>query len=143
MHGIGEGVLAVDSASRVSVRNDEAERLLGTPLPAGSPPLSELDVSAQVAPGGRGRPGGGQPAGRCREPRVRALSDGLRAQRHELSNRLYTLSGLLQLGHNGEAVDYVQPLTETSSTLRSAVADAVSDPYLQALLVAKTEQAQE
>jgi hypothetical protein len=34
--GIGEGVLAVDSASRVSVRNDEAERLLGTPLPAGS-----------------------------------------------------------------------------------------------------------
>ena len=65
------------------------------------------------------------------------------AQRHELSNRLYTLSGLLQLGRNGEAVDYVQPLTETSSTRPSAVADAVSDPYLQALLVAKTEQAQE
>jgi two-component system CitB family sensor kinase len=74
---------------------------------------------------------------------IRALSDGLRAQRHELSNRLYTLSGLLQLGHNGEAVDCVQPLTETSSTRPSAVADAVSDPYLQALLVAKTEQAQE
>jgi two-component system CitB family sensor kinase len=35
------GVLAVDSASRVSVRNDEAERLLGTPLPVGSPPLSD------------------------------------------------------------------------------------------------------
>jgi two-component system CitB family sensor kinase len=68
---------------------------------------------------------------------IRALSDGLRAQRHELSNRLYTLSGLLQLGHNGEAVDYVQPRTETSSTRPSA------DPYLQALLVAKTEQAQE
>ncbi|GLY64316.1 Spo0B domain-containing protein [Amycolatopsis taiwanensis] len=43
---------------------------------------------------------------------MRSLSDGLRAQRHEYSNRLYTISGLLQLGHNGEAVEYLQALTE-------------------------------
>jgi two-component system CitB family sensor kinase len=178
LHGIGEGVLAVDSASRVSVRNDEAERLLGTPLPVGSP-LSELDLSPRlhkaVAEGqavdnllavagnrvlvinSRAVRRDDRTIGTVLTFRdrtdldtltreldgIRALSDGLRAQRHEFSNRLHTLSGLLQLGHNSEAVDYVQALTETSSTRPIAVADALSDPYLQALLVAKTEQAQE
>lgn len=37
LHGIGEGVLAVDSGGRVTVANDEARRLLGTPAPAGAP----------------------------------------------------------------------------------------------------------
>jgi two-component system CitB family sensor kinase len=178
LHGIGEGVLAVDWANRVSVCNDEAERLLGTRLPVGAP-LSELDLSPRL----RKAVAEGQPVDNLlavagnrvlvinsravrRDERtigtvltfrdrtyldtltreldgIRVLSDGLRAQRHEFSNRLHTLSGLLQLGHNGEAVEYVQTLTETSSAHPIAVGDAVSDPYLQALLVAKTEQAQE
>jgi two-component system CitB family sensor kinase len=36
LHGIGEGVLAVDSLGRVSVCNDEAQRLLGVPVPPGT-----------------------------------------------------------------------------------------------------------
>jgi two-component system CitB family sensor kinase len=178
LHGIGEGVLAVDSANRVSVRNDEAERLLDTELPVGAP-LSELDLSPRLrkaveegqpvdnllaVAGNRVLVINSRPVLRDDRPigtvltfrdrtdldtltreldGIRVLSDGLRAQRHEFSNRLHTLSGLLQLGHNSEAVEYVQTLTETSSTRPIAVADAVSDPYLQALLVAKTEQAQE
>jgi len=178
LHGIGEGVLAVDWANRVSVRNGEAERLLGTRLPVGAS-LSELDLSPRL----RKAVAEGQPVDNLlavagnrvlvinsravrRDERtigtvltfrdrtdldtltreldgIRLLSDGLRAQRHEFSNRLHTLSGLLQLGHNGEAVEYVQTLTETSSAHPTAVGDAVTDPYLQALLVAKTEQAQE
>ncbi len=47
LHGIGEGMLAVDAAGRVSVRNAEAERLLGEPLPVGVP-VSELDLSARL-----------------------------------------------------------------------------------------------
>ena len=74
---------------------------------------------------------------------IRALSEGLRAQRHEFSNRLHTLSGLIQLGHTGEAVEYVQALTETSAAPRDGAVDAIADPYLQALLVGKIEQAHE
>jgi sensor histidine kinase regulating citrate/malate metabolism len=44
LHGIGEGMLAVDAAGRVSPRNDEAECLLGKPLPVGAA-VSELDLS--------------------------------------------------------------------------------------------------
>ncbi|MEC3981906.1 sensor histidine kinase [Amycolatopsis sp. H20-H5] len=178
LHGIGEGVLAVDATNRVSVRNDEAERLLGTEISIGAQ-LSELDLSPRLlkaveegqavdnllavagnrvlvinsrAVHGEDREIGTVLTFRDRTDLdtltreldgIRALSDGLRAQRHEFSNRLHTLSGLLQLGHHSEAVEYVQALTETPSARSSSVGDTVADPYLQALLVAKTEQAQE
>lgn len=178
LHGIGEGMLAVDAAGRVSVRNAEAERLLGKPLPVGAP-VSELDLSPRLGQAVEER----QPVDNLlavagnrvlvvnsravrRDDRdlgsvltfrdrtdldaltreldaVRSLSDGLRAQRHEFSNRLHTLSGLLQLGHNGEAIEYLQTLTDTSITNPGAIGDSVTDPYLQALLAAKIEQAQE
>jgi two-component system CitB family sensor kinase len=178
LHGIGEGVLAVDAQNRVSVSNDEAERLLGTPLPIGVK-LSEVDLSPRLHKAvAEGQPvdnllavaGNRVLVINSRSVRrdekdigtvltfrdrtdldtltkeldsIRTLSDGLRAQRHEYSNRLHTLSGLLQLGHHDEAVEYLQSLTETSSSQPADVGDAVSDPYLQALLVAKTEQAKE
>jgi two-component system CitB family sensor kinase len=178
LHGIGEGVLAVDDANRVSVRNDEAERLLGTELPIGAA-MSELELSPRLHKAvAEGRPVDNllavagnrvlvinsravrlddRPIGTVLTFRdrtdldtltreldgIRALSDGLRAQRHEFANRLHTLYGLLQLGHHTEAVEYLQTLTDSSSTRPSELGDAVADPYLQALLVAKTEQAQE
>jgi len=74
---------------------------------------------------------------------VRSLTDGLRAQRHEYSNRLHTLSGLLQLDHRAEALEYLQALTETGAGRPSGIDGAVADPYLSALLLAKTEQARE
>ncbi|WP_328612258.1 sensor histidine kinase [Amycolatopsis sp. NBC_00345] len=178
LHGIGEGVLALDGQQRVSVRNDEAERLLGTELPVGAP-MAELELSPRVhkavaegvpvdnllaVAGNRvlvvnsravrrdDRPLGTVLTFRDRTDLdtltreldgIRSLSDGLRAQRHEFANRLHTLSGLLQLGHHAEAEEYLQTLTETTSGRPHALGDSVADPYLQALLVAKTEQAQE
>ncbi|WP_344858127.1 sensor histidine kinase [Amycolatopsis ultiminotia] len=178
LHGIGEGVLAVDGQQRVTVRNDEAERLLGTSIPVGAP-LAELDLSPRVhkavaeglpvdnllaVAGNRvlvvnsravrrdDRPLGTVLTFRDRTDLdtltreldgIRSLSDGLRAQRHEFANRLHTLSGLLQLGHRTEAEEYLQTLTETTGSPAEPLGDQVSDPYLQALLVAKTEQAQE
>jgi two-component system CitB family sensor kinase len=178
LHGIGEGVLALDGQQRVSVRNDEAERLLDTELPVGAP-LAELELSPRVhkavaegvpvdnllaVAGNRvlvvnsravhrdDRPLGTVLTFRDRTDLdtltreldgIRSLSDGLRAQRHEFANRLHTLSGLLQLGHHTEAEEYLQTLTETTAGRPHALGDTVADPYLQALLVAKTEQAQE
>lgn len=72
---------------------------------------------------------------------VRKLTDALRAQRHEFTNRLHTLSGLLQTGHHQEAVEYLQALH--SSAPLDVHADAVADPYLRAFLAAKTASAQE
>lgn len=178
LHGIGEGVLAVDESNRVSVRNDEAERLLGTELPIGAA-MAELELSPRLHKAvAEGRPVDNllavagnrvlvinsravrlddRPIGTVLTFRdrtdldtltreldgIRALSDGLRAQRHEFANRLHTLYGLLQLGHHTEAVEYLQTLTDSTSARPSELGDAVADPYLQALLVAKTEQAQE
>lgn len=178
LHGIGEGVLAVDEANRVSVRNGEAERLLGTELPIGAA-MAELELSPRVHKAvAEGRPVDNllavagnrvlvinsravrlddRPIGTVLTFRdrtdldtltreldgIRSLSDGLRAQRHEFANRLHTLYGLLQLGHHTEAVEYLQTLTDSPSAHPSELGDAVADPYLQALLVAKTEQAQE
>jgi two-component system CitB family sensor kinase len=178
LHGIGEGVLALDGQQRVSVRNDEAERLLDTELPVGAP-IAELDLSPRlhkaVAEGvpvdnllavagnrvlvvnSRAVHRDDRPLGTVLTFRdrtnldtltreldgIRSLSDGLRAQRHEFANRLHTLSGLLQLGHHAEAEEYLQTLTETTAGRPHALGDSVADPYLQALLVAKTEQAQE
>ncbi|WP_033292189.1 sensor histidine kinase [Amycolatopsis jejuensis] len=178
LHGIGEGVLAVDAQQRVTVRNDEAERLLGTPLPVGAP-LPELDLSPRVHKAvAEGLPVDNLLAvagnrvlvinSRAvkRDERslgtvltfrdrtdldsltreldgIRSLSDGLRAQRHEFANRLHTLSGLLQLGHHAEAEEYLQTLTDTTASRAEPLGDQVADPYLQALLVAKTEQAHE
>ena len=176
LHGIGEGMLAVDARGRVSARNSEAERLLGKPLPVGAP-VSDLDLSPRLGKAVADR----RPADNLlavagnrvlvvnsravtRDERdlgtvltfrdrtdldtltreldaVRSLTDGLRAQRHEFSNRLHTLSGLLQLGHNGEAIEYLQTLTETS--IAGPAVDSVADPHLHALLAAKIEQAKE
>ncbi|NJC84324.1 sensor histidine kinase [Planosporangium mesophilum] len=47
LHGIGEGVLAVDSAGRVSVCNDEARRLLGIEVVPGTP-VADLELPSRV-----------------------------------------------------------------------------------------------
>jgi two-component system CitB family sensor kinase len=74
---------------------------------------------------------------------VRSLTDGLRAARHEFSNRLHTLSGLLQLGHRDEAIEYLETLTDGGGGSGAPVDASVRDPYLGALLLAKSEQAGE
>ncbi|GAA2500044.1 hypothetical protein Ahu01nite_035330 [Winogradskya humida] len=70
---------------------------------------------------------------------VRTLSTALRAQRHEFANRLHVLSGLLQNGHHGEALEFLHAVTSPVPPADSTV----DDPYLQAFVAAKTAEAAE
>ncbi|MEB3368909.1 sensor histidine kinase [Saccharopolyspora mangrovi] len=178
LYGIDEGVLAVDASGEVSVRNREAEKLLGAPLEVGTPTaeldiptrLRELLVSGRQADnvitlsGQRVLVANHRPVLRGdvelgsvltlrdrtdleslnRElDKVRSVTNTLRAQRHEFTNRLHTLSGLLQTGRNEEAVEYVQALTHGEVTGLGPAAEAVRDPYLVAFLSAKKSVAAE
>ncbi|WP_235878044.1 sensor histidine kinase [Saccharopolyspora karakumensis] len=178
LYGIGEGVLAVDAAGDVSVRNGEAEKLLGTPLEVGTPTtaldipprLRDLLLSGRQADNlialsgdrvlvAHHRPvrRGGVELGSVLTLRdrtdleslnreldnVRSTTNTLRAQRHEFTNRLHTLSGLLQTGRQEEAVEYVQALTHGQVTGLGPAAEAVRDPYLVSFLSAKKSVALE
>src|SRR3954454_11575820 len=68
---------------------------------------------------------------------VRDLTDAMRAQAHEFSNRLQTLSGLLQLGHEDEALAFIKEIAHADAELRAAVTERIGDPLISALLVAK------
>ena len=72
-----------------------------------------------------------------------ALTDALRAQAHEFSNRLHTISGLLQLGHGDEALSFVREITELDTELRQTVGERIDDPRAAALVLAKTTVAAE
>ena len=69
---------------------------------------------------------------------TRALTDALRAQAHEHSNRLHTLTGLLHHGDLDEASDYLTMLRQSSTWVAG-----VDDPYLAGLLAAKSAAATE
>jgi two-component system CitB family sensor kinase len=177
LHGIGEGVLAVDNDKRVSVCNDEAGRLLAVDAAPGTP-VDDLELPPRV----RAALDGAGPAdnlitvagdrvlvvGRRQVVRdgadlglvltlrdrtdletltreldsVRTLSDALRAQRHEFANRLHTVAGLLQTGHDAEAVEFLHALSGPAGAIGPG-AESLDDPYLQAFLAAKTAAAAE
>jgi two-component system CitB family sensor kinase len=179
LHGVGEGVLAVDAGGRLSVCNTEAARLLGLDaVPRRGTPVAELPVSGRLktvlaaeqeahnlfaVAGDRvlvvnrcdvrhdGRPLGAVITLRDRTDletlareldAVRTLFDALRAQRHEYANRMHTLSGLIHLGHQEEAVEYIRAVAEVPAA-GNPPPTALPDPYLQAFLSAKTAVAAE
>jgi two-component system CitB family sensor kinase len=74
---------------------------------------------------------------------VRALSDALRAQAHEYTNRLHTLSGLLSLGHWDEAAAYLRELADDPLATEYGDGGRLRDPYIRGLLAAKTAVASE
>jgi two-component system CitB family sensor kinase len=74
---------------------------------------------------------------------VRDLTDAMRAQDHEFSNRLHTLSGLLQLGHEEEALAFIKEIAHADAALREAVTERIRDPHVAALLMAKSAVAAE
>ncbi|MEU9890493.1 sensor histidine kinase [Sphaerisporangium sp. NPDC051011] len=178
LHGIDEGVLAVDPAGRVTICNDAAARLiggrplLGAPaadagLPSGLRTLLSERTKARgvlvatedrmlvvtAAPVRRGDRDLGHVLtlrdrtdldAMARElDVVRALSDALRAQAHEYTNRLHTLSGLLSLGHRDEAVAYLRELADDPLATEYGDGGRLRDPYIRGLLAAKTAVASE
>ena len=74
---------------------------------------------------------------------TRHVTDTLRAQAHEFSNRLHTIAGLIELGEAEEAVRFVHRVSSSRSEFSEAVTTAVRDPSVAALLIAKASQAGE
>ncbi|MDQ6851679.1 MAG: sensor histidine kinase [Actinomycetota bacterium] len=182
LHGIREGVVAVDPDGRISLANDRAHQLLATvAADVGRPivdvlPDGELCARVFLAPDemevtdrlamhhGRFLVGSRRPvsgAGRSlgyvvtlrdrteleqalRElDETRSLTDALRAQQHEFSNRMHVMSGLLELGHYDEAMGYANEINSSVAARAAELEAVIDDPRLVALLVAKTTVAGE
>jgi len=179
LHGIREGVLAVDPDGRVSVVNDEAQRLLGLP------PVASGRRIEQLVPPGRlrdaltdtsgvedetivtddrrvvvnrmpvvldGRPHGAVITLRDRTEvealasellGTRSLTESLRAQQHEFSNRMHAIAGLLELGRLPEALSYVHEIRGTSADLDETLRTHIAAPQLIGLLLGKAAEASE
>ncbi|WP_408012014.1 sensor histidine kinase [Saccharopolyspora aridisoli] len=73
----------------------------------------------------------------------RDTTDTLRAQAHEFSNRLHTISGLVELGEHDELQRYVQRISHHSEQWHAEVTARVQDPATAALLIAKSSLAAE
>ncbi|MFD4366575.1 ATP-binding protein [Rhodococcus sp. NPDC058521] len=73
----------------------------------------------------------------------KSVTDTLRAQTHEFSNQLHTISGLTQLGDYDAVTDFVGTLTRRRAEISDAVTTRISDPAVAALLIAKTSLAAE
>ncbi|RRO17680.1 sensor histidine kinase [Saccharopolyspora rhizosphaerae] len=73
----------------------------------------------------------------------RDTTDTLRAQAHEFSNRLHTISGLVELGEHEELQRYVQRISRHSEQWHAEVTARVHDPATAALLIAKSSLAAE
>jgi two-component system CitB family sensor kinase len=174
LHGIREGVVAVDRHGRINLANDQAERLLrldpsavgqsvGEVFPEGR--LRDLLTGAaagtdevvllndrllvvnrmEVTHGGTNL--GAVVTLRDRTElenalrqldEVRVLTDALRAQQHEFSNRMHALTGLLELGHHEEAMSYLTDINASSVGLAASLQARIGSPIVVALLVAKT-----
>jgi two-component system CitB family sensor kinase len=180
LHGIREGVVAVDPAGRVTLINDQAHQLLHTTPAAVGKRIEDL-----FPEGGRlasllhgGTEGTDQIVlvdDRClilntmpvvhqtkdlgsvvtlrdrtevehalRElDDVRGLTDALRAQQHEFSNRMHILAGLLELGHYDDAMSYLSEVSGATAGLAEWLQARVSNPVVVALIAAKTTMALE
>ncbi|TDW31113.1 sensor histidine kinase [Cryobacterium psychrophilum] len=74
---------------------------------------------------------------------MRTLSDALRAQTHEHSNRLHTIVSLMELGRTQEALDYATTDLELSQQLTDDMVSSVDEPVISALIMGKAAQANE
>ncbi|SFB21702.1 two-component system, CitB family, sensor histidine kinase CitS [Lentibacillus halodurans] len=74
---------------------------------------------------------------------VRQYSEDLRAQTHEYINKLYVLSGLIQLGQYEEAVDMIQSEVKTNGMQNHILFDQIRDSKVQAILLGKIGKASE
>jgi two-component system CitB family sensor kinase len=173
LHGIREGIVAVDLEGRLTLVNDEARRLLalepdavGRPvtevIPAGrirEVMLGDLDrpdlllvtegrvlVANRMPVYVRGQLTGAVVSFRDRTELaevtreldgVRTVTDALRAQAHEFSNRLHTIVGLVELGRQREAILLSTEDGTTHQELVDMLSGRIGDPTLGALLLAK------
>jgi len=74
---------------------------------------------------------------------VRSLAHALRAQTHEFSNKLHTVSGLLELGRYDDASRFIARTASVHQELVDLVHERIDEPALAALLLAKAAIASE
>ncbi|MDT7706522.1 MAG: two-component system, CitB family, sensor kinase [Pseudonocardiales bacterium] len=179
LHGIREGVVAVDPSGRLSLMNDQAHQLLGTSpadrgravedvLPDGDlrdllrDPGDAADrlvlLDGRLLVGSRVRVShGGRDLGSVVTLRdrteleaalreldeVRSLTDALRAQQHEFSNRMHVMSGLLEMRRYDDAIGYAVEIETATSGVASTLEAHIDSPRIVALLLAKSTVARE
>jgi two-component system CitB family sensor kinase len=68
---------------------------------------------------------------------VAALTDALRAQQHEFSNRMHTLAGLIELGHHDQAGRYALDVSCSSDGLAETIRARIERPEIAAMILAK------
>ncbi|TLS46505.1 GHKL domain-containing protein [Streptomyces montanus] len=73
----------------------------------------------------------------------RSSTELLRAQAHEFSNQLHTISGLIQIGEHDEVVRYVRALRRHRDSLDLTLTSRIHDRAVAALLMAKSALAAE
>jgi sensor histidine kinase regulating citrate/malate metabolism len=74
---------------------------------------------------------------------ARGLTEALRSQAHESSNRLHTIVSLIELGHPDRALAFATQELQLSQRLTDRFVGAVAEPTLTALLLGKAAQASE
>jgi two-component system CitB family sensor kinase len=74
---------------------------------------------------------------------VTGLANALRAQEHEFTNRLHVIAGLLDLGEQDEARQYLDLITREQLASAEDLRARISPPVVAALLVAKLAVASE
>jgi CitB family two-component system sensor histidine kinase CitS len=74
---------------------------------------------------------------------VREYSEGLRAQTHDFTNKLYLLSGLHQLGQYEEAYDFIQKESKVHHIQNRILFEQIHDYNVQAILLGKLGKASE
>lgn len=74
---------------------------------------------------------------------IKDYSELLRAQTHEYSNKLHTISGLIQLGAVDEAVQLISSETTGYQELLQLLLKAVPDPIIAGCLLGKYNRAKE
>jgi len=74
---------------------------------------------------------------------VKQYSEALRAQTHEFSNKLYMISGLLQLESYQEAIDFIAREFDIHHNLMNFIKQEIPDAMIGGLLIGKFNQASE
>ncbi|MFK7696008.1 ATP-binding protein [Paenibacillus sp. HJGM_3] len=74
---------------------------------------------------------------------VKQYAEGLRAQTHEFSNKLYTISGLIQLESYQEALHLIAHETDVHQDLIRFIMREIPDPMIGGVLIGKFNRAKE
>ena len=74
---------------------------------------------------------------------VKKLAWSLRAQNHEFMNKLHTISGLIQLEENDEALQFISDVAKVRSNISNILTENIKDASISALLLSKYNKAEE